>query len=108
MSSFKGSKRRRSKYDFERTKGLSKYDREKTGWVTFKNTKKKQKLRAWLLVKARWLTRYGDNPFLFNKIFLIDYYNKDGLQGVNDAFTIAANAIIEKTNNEELGTEKFV
>lgn len=101
MSKYKSKKRRRSKYDFERNAKLDRYNKDKSGWVTFKNMKKKEKLRAWLTVKARWLTKHGHISFQKNKQFLIDYYNKDGLQGVNDAFLIASNAIIEKINNEQ-------
>ena len=77
------------------------YNKDKAGWVKFNNGKKKEKLRSWVAKKAKWLTKYNNYTFLNNKEFLINYYNKDGLTGVQDIFKIQVEEILQNLKDDE-------
>lgn len=63
------------------------YAIDKKGWVTYK-TGKKKKLRLYVADLARMLGRLNKKSFYINRKLLIQYYNKDGVKGINRAAQI--------------------
>lgn len=76
------------------------YSRDKRGWVTFPNGRKRMKLRAYVLMLAEKLTHYGESRLMDNRELLIKFYNKDGLDGVRRTFKIKLNEAVAKSLRE--------
>lgn len=66
-------------------KGSRNFKQDKTGWVIFKNGKKKIKLRKHISTLALKATRYNEFNFNHNRNHFIEMYNKHGLPGVNQS-----------------------
>jgi len=86
-------------YKPERKEGFI-YSRDKRGWVTFTNGKKKMKLRAYVLMLAERLTHWNDDRLNTNRDLLIKYYNKDGLAGVKRTYEIMLGEAVAKKGKE--------
>ena len=69
---------------------------DKKGWVTFKDKRPKVKLRAYIADLAKKLTKYNDKSQFENRDELIEYYNKDGIQGVNIYMQLKVDEILKK------------
>ena len=67
------------------------YRRDKSGWVTFLNGKKKKKLRTHITFLAQLLTKNGKVTVRENRELLIEYYNKDGMKGISRVFKVKIN-----------------
>ena len=72
----------------------SQYAIDKKGWVTYK-TGRKKKLRAYVVDLARMLSKLNDDSFYINRKLLIQYYNKDGIAGINRAAQIAVSETVK-------------
>lgn len=73
----------------EINKYRSQYNIDRRGWVTYKNGKRKKKLRNYVADLALILGRLNKKPYSENRSLLIEYYNKDGIQGINRAAKVA-------------------
>jgi hypothetical protein len=76
------------------------YLKDKNGWVTFSANKPKQKLRKYITALAQKLGTFNQKAFRVNRDTLIEYYNKDGLQGVNRVMFISLTDVA-KTKSDE-------
>lgn len=75
--------------------GMFNYRKDKSGWVTFLNGKKKKKLRTHITFLAQLLAKHGKGKFKDNKELLIEYYNKDGIKGISRTFNVKINEIFK-------------
>lgn len=73
------------------------YNIDRKGWVTYKNGKRKKKLRAYVADLALMLGRLNKKPYSENRSLLIEYYNKDGIQGINRAAKVAVQESYNRT-----------
>lgn len=85
----------REQLRIEINKYRSKYAIDKRGWVTYKNGRKKKKLRAYVADLAKMLSGLNKNPYSENRNLLIKYYNKDGVKGINRAAKISLEMTIK-------------
>jgi hypothetical protein len=61
------------------------YNDVKNGWVTFKaKGKRKVKLRKFISERAQLLANVNSSTFKANKEVLIEEFNENGLDGVNN------------------------
>ena len=65
------------------------YNIDRKGWVTYKNGKRKKKLRTYVSDLASMLSGLNNKHYSENRNLLIEYYNKDGIQGINRAAKVA-------------------
>lgn len=79
------------------TNGSFNYRKDKRGWVTYKNGKRKKKLRNYVADLALMLGRLNKKLYSENRSLLIEYYNKDGIQGINRAAKVASEEHYNRT-----------
>jgi len=73
------------------------YSKDKRGWVNFKwNKKKKVKLRRYIDDLAKQISKVNNQPRTYNRDKLIEYYNKDGIPGINRSATVLLAEVTEK------------
>jgi len=70
------------------------YQKDKNGWVKFSTNRPKQKLRKYITALAQKLGTFNQKAFRVNRDLLIEYYNKDGLKGVNRIMFMSATTAI--------------
>lgn len=84
------------------------YNDQKKGWVTFKEGRRKVKLRAYIKGLAEKLTAFNEANYKTNRQLLIDCYNKDGVKGIHFAVKVKLAQIIEANDKKHIAVYKNI